>query len=979
MNYPSSTSTIALGLSSAFHNKQNLTGRKSAFSFSFTPTPVTLQHLADHILSGKAWTPAGFKTQRRVKAAFQSAQCLVLDFDHQISVQDALAQAFIRQYAAIVHPSASSTPQNPRTRVIFILTEPVDQFEAWEALQRGLLAYFSPLRPDTSCKDAARMYFGSDVPGAYQNLEARLPLEIAGGLTQPEADAEIRAIQAARDVPARRATPGSGRAVSAKLVHQVERALDIANKPVGQSGFLIEPIACPIHPHDHDQEAPKAYWHPDKHLLYCHKCGKTYLTRQIAAALQLTRPIQPVDAHILTCSQRYISDYDLASLMQPKGSLLIQSPMGSGKTEGLIRMILARPGGRVLIIVHRKSLARSYVERLNNALGKVGIERRFESYEGLTARQVRQLSHVVICINSLPKLVELGHLIPAYDLVVLDEIEQQLAHLVGDTFKENEAVMTRKVLHAILDRADYVVGMDAYATNLSYRWLQSIRPKDRLYVLVNRYRQHKGQLHVWHDFNQTITHINHVLDTATLPVVIAVNSIRLAKLLYSYYSGETVLSRQDLQTIMTAEHVSVADLLAHQFYHATGLGADAVRVIHGENSHTEASQTLLENMQHRLTNLRVLIYTSAMGSGVDIQTPVQAIFGLFNAHTLPADELHQMLGRCRKTQEYHVCIQGNSPVRVANAEKLYRRELLAAEETGRLFQKRSAVSWAFDDTGRCTLRPEQEAFLRLWSIVQAKINRSLNKLREDFLNLARYEFSLVYCSEPGDEVKEQVLRLRLAQQPIDKHMVLSAPPVDDTTYQRLCDQKLCTPLLTAGWVRGLIERGYRQSITPENYDHWYQGGLPQLRTFMDISAPAAQAIKRDQAEDEAGYALPARHHRAQRRALVLKSLQAVWGDFDHLEALGYVSKKHINTHLGAFLNQHGDQLWQFFKWRPGHSADPIKVLRRILAVIGLKLECLRAGEGRGQYRITPASLATMTRYARAYQAAGEAEPDLSAA
>ena len=67
-------------------------------------------------------------------------------------------------------------------------------------------------------------------------------------------------------------------------------------------GWSKQPVACPIQIHEHDDTRPSAYWHRNKHILRCFKCGETYLAKQVGRALglewkdfhevpdQLTRP-----------------------------------------------------------------------------------------------------------------------------------------------------------------------------------------------------------------------------------------------------------------------------------------------------------------------------------------------------------------------------------------------------------------------------------------------------------------------------------------------------------------------------------------------------------------------------------------------------------------------------------------------------------------------------------------------------------------
>jgi hypothetical protein len=175
--------TFRCGLSQAFYNKALRPGfDKRAMSKSFVSTEVTPEQLIAHILQGNAWTPAIFMDNRRVKQNFISAQLIGLDFDSGISVDDANMELLISEYAALIHPSASSTPEKPKTRVVFILSEPVMEWHRYEALTKAMSKHFSHMMPDEQTKDATRLFYGSDVSGADCFPAAVLPIKLAGTL-----------------------------------------------------------------------------------------------------------------------------------------------------------------------------------------------------------------------------------------------------------------------------------------------------------------------------------------------------------------------------------------------------------------------------------------------------------------------------------------------------------------------------------------------------------------------------------------------------------------------------------------------------------------------------------------------------------------------------------------------------------------------------------------------------------------------------
>jgi len=183
---------INLNTSQAFYNKTNTDGDVRNFSSSFHPASLSLQELSKHIRSGHAFTVGYFTANRRVESSFVSSQLLALDLDKCPLTIDQLESqyAFIRDYAFMMYPTPSSTPEQPKTRILFVLDEVVTSASRWRVLQLGLMAHFAAIEPDPACKDPSRLFYGSDTQRYYANYDARLPLAVAGGLTLPQANQE---------------------------------------------------------------------------------------------------------------------------------------------------------------------------------------------------------------------------------------------------------------------------------------------------------------------------------------------------------------------------------------------------------------------------------------------------------------------------------------------------------------------------------------------------------------------------------------------------------------------------------------------------------------------------------------------------------------------------------------------------------------------------------------------------------------------
>lgn len=179
---------IHVGISRAFHNKELRRGyTQRAWGDSFAPSAVLLAQLVKHVLQGGAFTPGYFQGNTRKNETLRSMQVFGVDLeDHNrdVSVADALAIPFVRDYAFLVHPSASSgkvTEKNPngckRTRILFCADQAVEGVERARAIARAICEAVGLPYDEASFKPA-QPYFGSTntIEPAHINLDAVLPI-----------------------------------------------------------------------------------------------------------------------------------------------------------------------------------------------------------------------------------------------------------------------------------------------------------------------------------------------------------------------------------------------------------------------------------------------------------------------------------------------------------------------------------------------------------------------------------------------------------------------------------------------------------------------------------------------------------------------------------------------------------------------------------------------------------------------------------
>lgn len=142
---------------------------------SFVTEDVMLSEAAGRISDGYPFTVA-LKTSNRRKENFLQGQVIGLDFDKGDKSVETLAQdPYISMYAFLIYPTLSSTPEHPKSRVLFALDQPILQLENYERGVRALQWIHGDADP--ACKDGTRFFFGAG-PGPTWFRTQFLPLEV---------------------------------------------------------------------------------------------------------------------------------------------------------------------------------------------------------------------------------------------------------------------------------------------------------------------------------------------------------------------------------------------------------------------------------------------------------------------------------------------------------------------------------------------------------------------------------------------------------------------------------------------------------------------------------------------------------------------------------------------------------------------------------------------------------------------------------
>ena len=133
------------------------------------PQSLTPSELADCVERGLTFCPSTFHIPFRKDEYFKQSGLLCLDFDRGLPQN-------IQQWAPnLVYQSFSWTPESPRYRAVWFLSETINELTLYRAAIKWLMRQFPT--SDQSTKDSCRLFFGS-TPNSVVSIEDSLRLEL---------------------------------------------------------------------------------------------------------------------------------------------------------------------------------------------------------------------------------------------------------------------------------------------------------------------------------------------------------------------------------------------------------------------------------------------------------------------------------------------------------------------------------------------------------------------------------------------------------------------------------------------------------------------------------------------------------------------------------------------------------------------------------------------------------------------------------
>lgn len=630
----------------------------------FLASEVTRAELIDRVArQGHAFT-AHFEDGHRKTAKFICSDFIAADIDRGMTLDEALAIPFVQQHASFIYTTPSHTEDEHRFRIVFLLEDAITSATDWSNALFGLAL---KLDSDLRIKDPTRMFYGC--------VDARV-IEFGNLLPADEVATLIAA-----GAQERKRSSGwnglvQGYALTSSQKIQPGQLIAMADG----SAVPFEEIArgtsvcCPFH-HDTNPSAFVVLSNSGTIGINCRVCNVTFwperslpydfnsfsrLAREKAgedvkrAEAQKNHPnflerYFPPEPQVTVHQKRFLPKLDYRP-----GITLVKSPKGTGKTEAIAALVDQIRHGKfvggakakakdrpksVLLIGHRRSLIREAANRL-------GLDCYLDDEDFGTHR--RQRFGYAICLDSLHKIalavakpVKAKPAIkgppPQYDVVIIDESEQVISHLLSETLRERSGMVEAfGCLDLVIRRAKAVVALDADLGLITAHAMRSYRRwdwKDNCRIILNK----------------------------PIPV-----EDRREMLIYQ---SEVMLRDRMLDAVRDGKRVFVASNSKDKVHNLAQLirnefGPDLPMIaITSDTSDGDEERFFVENIQTEFLKKQVLLCSPSMGTGIDISFPdgaceVDEVIGFFSPHVNTHADIDQQLCRVRNPGAVSVWFEG---------------------------------------------------------------------------------------------------------------------------------------------------------------------------------------------------------------------------------------------------------------------------------------------------------------------------------
>jgi hypothetical protein len=705
---------------------------------------------------------AQFLNGHRKTGNFVCAGFLAADVDDGMTLQEARDHAFVQHHAALIQTTASHTEARHRFRIVFLLERAILTAADWADALLGLALQ---LGSDRSATDAARLFYGNSHAEIFRIGKTMAP-DVVGSL-----------IVAGRDARASRSPINNRERLPVDAVRKIAgpELIKVAGGPHVRMDELAAGTAvhCPHH-EDNDPSAFVVQSRTGQVGIHCTACHVTFWSSAGGDSYDLKSFDRMCDEKRADVIQADAEPEGLDQFFPPQpailrhreaflppfaylpGITLVKSAKGSGKTEA-VKLLLApifagytigfSPNERiksVLLVGHRVSLIRE-------AAAKLGLHCYLDGDDASGGMRT-----LAVCLDSLPKYNESkGSRRPKpFDLVIIDESEQVLAHLLGATIEKGYGIERcfDALMHEVAN-AKAVIALDADLGAVTAHAMKVMRPQDWL----SRCR---------------------IILNDPVPTVAGRRTRLHAD--RKFLEGEVIAAvKRGQRCFITSNSKSYIDTIHRMIQDECGQDV-VMRVVTSDNSRDDDTIRFLKDIKTRILQVQVLLGSPSIGTGLDITFPggechVDRVFGFFfsfiNTHT----DIDQQLCRVRNPGAVDLWIAPATFRFTSNVEVIM-------DDLARAYTVKRAV------TGR---RPDgmveynrHDPLLMICAHITAQRRASMNRLVELFCELRQHNgWVIEHVGERAETSPFKAAKEALTAEHAQK--LLAAPTMADTDFDEL--------------------------------------------------------------------------------------------------------------------------------------------------------------------------------------------------
>jgi hypothetical protein len=906
---------------------KNAAGDKRLFVEGFENQSLSIEQLAEHIKLGHAFTAE--LNGRRKATNFGAADVLAVDVDYGMNIEQALAHPLVVAHAALIYSTSSYTPDAPRLRIVFPLAETITDGRDLSHAMRSLAVR---LGGDVGATDAARLFFGNRQAEVWVYPDRQLSIELQGELIAQSANA-VR-----RGADSRQLSIRSELRIDPNQLVTLAGGQVIALSKVGGEAQLH----CPFHADKH-ASAFVVTSEAGARGIHCMACRDSFWPADAPGAMDLfsfdSAVLQAHAAHgENVCQTRFPSLHGFdgranitiveqgtgLDALRP-GLTFVKAPKGVGKTAALNHLL---PNVKTaIVIMHRRMLSRQACRRLD-----------IPCY-----LEVDHLDHnqIGVCFDSLVRLPPGS----TFKLVVIDEVEQVLAHILSSTISGDSRIVLFRKFIGLLRTADSVIAMDADIGWASFvtltRLMNGVIPNPEQGDL---FRDRSGPVRLLMNVSKPGDGKSVELYTSKTQLVAELVDA-LAKEKRVFVAANTKAFAEKIDALVAEKLPSCRRLL---------LTADTASGMQ--------QKEFLETPAQAALKYDAIITSPAAGTGLDITFPgravmIDVVFGFCEAEVVTHWDFDQHISRVRQPGAVKVWISPQRFHYETHAD-VVRRDLL----DGIL---RAHVILGGGD-GERPDRIDADPMVEMATMVEAQKRSSKNNIRKNFIAHKKAQGFAIVEVEPVEEAKAEGSELlKLARSFGEREYarrIMAAPPLGRISYLRIREaiEAGATVSQDQRWSleRRKIEGFYREQISVDLGKRDDRGRFRgRVKLFESLTAvlpqpPAAALPKQSAVIYDLDHVIRLMRLLLEATPLVrdgARDRDAIFSGED-LDAFCDIVEKHKRV----FEMQMKRQV------RRDLRAKPVLQLRHLLRMLGLGLDLARTKKDgtikRYFYRMDPAQL-----------------------